>query len=288
MNRLLKKIILASLLLVLPYCDYFNQIFNEKNVLHEVNEIEKIVNFDVRHLQHQGECGLITLSLYSHDNILKKIFYSYSEGCAVEDGINLLEYFDDEGNPLKVAYHSQHGKGKKVFCLAGRGNANFISRSKIVSGCSELSPENGNMIISEKFLPVCEKNIPDLESLFEKNQYCYFSNAQYIRTLADNTRKDKEKIVSSLDYFAKGSFVNSIKVNMRKDPSQASESLGHLYPLESVKILEKGPEETVEGVGTNHWFRVEVKSYVYLYQGSMYRKDTQGWVFGTFIHQYLE
>jgi len=280
------KFLIVLILSFSLQCSCSDNLFNSKTILNQINEIEAINKFEVRHLQIEGECGFTAMSFYIHESLIRKIFYSYSEGCAVDDGISLLEYFDEKGNPLKVAYHSFHADNKKEFCMAGRGSANFNSSYDIEKVCAELPSASSNVQITNKFLPACDKNISNIKNLFEGSHYCYFPDANYVSTILNNELQYKKNIVKSLDYFARGSYINSIKVNMRSDPSQKSKSLGYLYPLETVKILETGPEETIEEIGKNRWYKVEVKSYVYVYQGSIYREASSGWIFGTFLHNY--
>ncbi|MDH5656433.1 MAG: SH3 domain-containing protein [Spirochaetia bacterium] len=287
----MKKLLLFSIYLAasLSYfgCDLF---LDERNVLALVNETELNQNFDVKHFKIEDECSYISISYYLRENKIKKIFYSYSEGCARENDISLIQYFDFKGNPLKVSFYSSHHSDSdedKKYCYSGRGNANFLNRD-VERSCAELSLQSGQLRILKKFLPPCAENISNLKQLFIQNQFCYFKNEASAKQILDYEMNSKKNRVSSLDYFAKHSFINSIQVNMRKEPRQDSESLGHLYPLEEVKVLEEGQEDEIQGIGKNRWVKIQVKSYAYLGGGSFYREETEGWIFGTFLHRYKE
>lgn len=257
---------IALLFLFLPYLALAQNTTEIGEIHKQIKEFGSL-ELNKYQITNDNECGSIEYAVYvDKKNIIRKLYHSFTEGCAVEDGFSYTEYFDEKGDLIFHLFSSISTYNSPIGYFMGSmyfKNGNLIKKD-IQNIYYTAIDEEENFDVEKEKLPVFYNN--NLS-----HQYClHLTTSEVIDHLLINLEQFSGKIEPNQKLK-----INNNNVILRKEPSLKSEVLAKIFAYRDVYFIEKGEKQQINPWGEHHWYKVR-------YEHDL-SKPITGWVFGAFI-----
>lgn len=242
---------------------------NEQTIKAIHSEINEINSLELKKIcvSSEDECSIIEYILFVDNSMnIRKIQHSYTEGCAVEDGFDYTEYFNENGHLIFHFFTSLSTNDS----IGGYFRGSFYYRKgKLIKKdvLNKYYPDDeGEAEMTDTVL----KHFPIVYSNQNRYQYCLHKTTQeannYFMVFKDrgSTIKKDELLI-----------INNNNVVLRESPNLSSKVLKKLAAYTHVFFIEKGASQSIGQWGKNNWYKVK-----FIHDQP---QPIVGWVFGAFI-----